>query len=177
VSTLIVDLETTSLSPTTGGVVEIGACLIADGAVAATWESLCWPGYDRISQPCHWGVLAKCSGISPALLLDAPEVGVALSHLAVWATKEMGSGAPVHVTSYNVAFDRPFIEAAPWYPMWWKWSDCLMLRAQRHLGLTRWPSLDRACQLLGVEREGSHRALADARAAAGVLLALEATAP
>ncbi len=170
---LIIDLETTGLHHRSAGIVEIAAVAVRDGAIHAEWSSLCYPGYAYVCEPCHWHVLTKVSGISPALLLDAPTLEEAGELFAAWAAGVMADG-PLPATSYNRAFDQPFARAhLPRVEERLDWQGCLMLRAQKALGLSKWPSLSRACELLGIARDGEHRALADARCAARLAIALE----
>lgn len=169
---LILDVETTGISPATAGIVEVGAILLDDrGEEISSFSQLAWPGFERINTESHWKAL-QISGISPAELLDAEPVWQVIMRLNHWLDT-LDHFSPWPVTSYNVGFDRGFLDAAlsdPQFtdPRWreaFDWRDCIMERMKRHLGLTRWPSLARACELLGVERSGGHRALADARAA------------
>jgi DNA polymerase III subunit epsilon len=165
---LILDCETSGFDPRTCGIVEIGAVFVEGDRIAdESYSSLCWPGLSYLREDSHWKALTV-SGINPALLLPAPETAEVLRDLFTWA---MHTAGEVEVTSYNVKFDRAFIEAA--YPQPVAWGECLMQRARSHLRLPRNPSLARACQAFGIAREGEHRALADARSAAQVMLAME----
>jgi DNA polymerase III epsilon subunit-like protein len=172
----VIDCETTGLDYQTAGVVEIGAVAIKDGAVVAEFSSYCWPGYGRIRTADHQRAL-EISGISPAKLLDAPEAFDAVASLLRWAQTQ-GADVPVCVTSYNVAFDRPFFEAAfsEAAPVF-EWCPCVMLACRNALGShyrgRYGPSLARACDWLGIPQNDAHRALEDARCAAEVWLALE----
>ena len=170
---LILDCETSGLSPQNAGIVEVAAVAVIDGEVAGSWVSLTWPGYEHLSRPEHWAVLTNVSRIYAGLLLDAPDVSEAAWELRRWATGILGE-LPLSATSFNVGFDRAFIaaHAAPLQERL-AWQDCLMERARRALSLPRWPSLATACEALGVEQSGEHRALADAMSAAKLWLALE----
>lgn len=61
-----VDVETTSLSPVTGEVIEVGACLFSGGAVKARFQSLIRPK-GEISQETF-----ELTGIDPEKLREAP---------------------------------------------------------------------------------------------------------
>lgn len=171
-SLVCLDLETTGFKPHSAGIVEIGAVLVRDGVIVGEgFSTLAWPGYEMVSGDGHWKALEK-NQVPLDQLKDAPRVADAMEQLARWL--DVGDGGRVAVTSFNVAFDRPFLEAAaPWACELLDWQECLMQRAQRHLGLARSPSLARACEMLGIARDGEHRALADAQAAARIWLALE----
>lgn len=172
-SLLILDAETSGLSPHTAGIVELAAVAIQDGAVVSEWSSLAWPGFPFIKEPTHHEVLARVSGISPALLLDAPDLEEVGRAFLNWGMKALGE-LPLPVTSYNRAFDEPFVKAhLPYVQARLRWGECLMLRAMRHLAVSRWTSLARTCELLGIEQGEAHRALSDARAGGQIWLALE----
>jgi DNA polymerase III subunit epsilon len=165
---IVLDLETTGFSARSAGIVEIGAVFVEGDRIAdESYSSLCWPGMFCLREDSHWKALTV-SGINPALLLDAPETAEVLRDLLTWA---MHTAGEVEVTSYNVKFDRAFIEAA--YPQPVAWGECLMQRARSHLRLPRNPSLAAACEAFGIAREGEHRALCDARSAAALYLAME----
>lgn len=169
------DLETTGLDPATAGIVEIGCVAIRDGAILAEWSALCWPGLDRINRSEHHDVLERTSGISPALVMDAPEAADVVFALRDWALS-LSPVLPIPVTSYNAPFDRAFLEAA--LPVYcWDWRECIMARCRNALGSpyrgSYGPALWWACQHLGIHQNGAHRALEDARCAAQVWLALE----
>lgn len=168
---LIIDAETTGLDPRTAGIIELAAILLDDGREVGSFSRLCWPGYQFISRAEHWQAM-QVSGISGALLLDQPPVAEVARDFVAWMIRQADE-LPMHVTSYNAPFDQSFLAAhAPYLNDRLAWSRCIMERARRHLDLYRWPSLSRACQEFGIERNG-HRALSDARAAAEVWRRLE----
>lgn len=85
------------------------------------------------------------------------------------------------VTSFNTDFDRPMLERMGEFG--WRWAPCIMKRAMgvmgpagalpRRRGSWKWPKLSEAASFFGVTFKGdAHRALADTRAAAEVLVAL-----
>jgi DNA polymerase III epsilon subunit-like protein len=84
--------------------------------------------------------------------------------------------AVLDLRAYNVAFDRPFLEAPPW-GLAGPWGPCVMLEAQRRLGYR--PKLAGACGALGVAwPEGpAHDAGTDALAALLLHEAMQALAP
>jgi DNA polymerase III epsilon subunit-like protein len=175
VSSLIcLDLETCGLDPRRDGLVEIAGVAIQDGAIVAEYSTLCWPGYEFIKEPSHWHVLRNVSRIEPAELLTAPTLEEAGDALLVWGMQTLGE-LPLAVTSYNRQFDAPFVQLhLPRVHERLSWRECLMLKATAALNRGgRWLSLARACEALGIARDGEHRALADCRAAAAVYLALE----
>ena len=75
------------------------------------------------------------------------------------------------MTSYNVDFDRRLLRQSEMdYGL--HWAPCLMEAAQHQMGWSRWPKLSDAVDHYGVEAQQAHRALSDARMAAGVLVAM-----
>jgi DNA polymerase III epsilon subunit-like protein len=181
---IVLDTETTGLDPATCGVVEFAAVVIQEGRIAGGFRHYVWPGYDRICRPKHWDVLRVVSGISPARLLDAPELAEVLRLFTGAMEQRFGLAAPFPVTSYNVPFDRSFLEAArPAFPPGYlMWQPCLMARCRQRLRAeagyygTYGPSLSRACEWLGLSGRGDHRALGDAWRAAEIAIALERSA-
>jgi DNA polymerase III epsilon subunit-like protein len=175
---VVLDTETTGLPRHSWArVVEVAAVALDDRGV----EVGCFSALVRASwEDCERGSEALAvNGISPAMLESAPrveDVGVAL---AAWVALH---GA-CEVTSFNVDFDRLMVERT--FPgLSLSWGECVMLRAMGVMGPLgllppspargrgdrwKWPSLREAMGHFGVEREGdAHRALSDARAAAGV---------
>lgn len=106
--------------------------------------------------------------------------------------RRTGEETPVRLTSYNAGFDSKFLSATPWDLDYFlpaagsarlEWAPCLMLATSAHLGPKldlprrrdgsyRWLKLPRACQEFGIPFEETHRALADAEAAAQLAIRL-----
>lgn len=90
------------------------------------------------------------------------------------------------MTAFNVGFDQPMLERSPYWALFAEdWGPCIMLAAKAYLVGIGQPPLDKrgrrkgrvslaeAAAHFGLEHEGrAHRALADARLAAQVLVRL-----
>lgn len=94
------------------------------------------------------------------------------------------------VSAFNNGFDRVMVERTLGGETGAPWGECIMEAAMGVMGPAgvlparrwrdgqewKWPSLREAVEFFGVEREGAaHRALSDARAAAGVYRAVLAS--
>lgn len=80
--------------------------------------------------------------------------------------------------AYNAPFDKGFLGHAPWAfgAAGYEWGPCVMRTAAEHMR-TRWRPLLATAQHFGVKSAGTaHRALADARLAAGVYFAVNGRA-
>lgn len=189
-STLVVlDTETTGLEPGAAAIVEIAAVAVRDGQIVDRFSTLVWPGREFLQRE-HRHVLDTISGINVLDLLDTavPDATGAEALLQEWAAR--ATEGQIRVTSFNVWFDRKFLQTDPWSLDLWSepgitWAPCLMLAAmepmgkagalQRHWrGGWKWPSLAEACAHFGIERQNAHRALGDAEAAARIAIALQA---
>jgi len=170
----VIDTETTGLDPLTAGVVEIGCVAIQGARVVEEWASYVWPGMAKLALPTHREVL-NISGISPIRLLDAPDLEEALWVLDLWMGQiDPDNRVAYQCMSFNTPFDSAFLASAARLD----WVDCVMGRSRAAMRYTgRYgPSLARTCEWLGIERDTAHRALADARDAARVWLALDGMA-
>lgn len=156
----VVDLETTGLFP--GGhdrIVEVGVVLVSPaGEVEGTWETLLNPGRDLGRQDIH--------GICAADVLGAPtfpDVAATLAELLRGRT----------FVAHNASFDSRFVAARyAWLgyevPVAPETSVCTMRWGSRLIpGMPR--TLAGACAHVGVQLGNHHSALADAKAAAGLL--------
>lgn len=164
---VVVDLETTGLpKEPLAQACEIGAVLLSRrGRVMAEMGAL-------VSAPAFPGceeAMAK-NGIEWDDLEEATTMPFALLQLVALA----GSLPGTRMTSFHVAFDQEFLARAGFR---WVWGHCLMREATWMLAadqdrlpwqpdIPRRASLVRACEALGVEHDGGHRALPNARTAA-----------
>lgn len=169
-SWVIVDLETTGLSPGTGHeIVEIGAVRLEGSYLNGEFQVLVNPG-----RPIPWQA-QQVHGISDTMVADAPPFEAVLPRFLRFA-----QGAVL--ISHNARFDRSFLdhacrrvtgEALPH-----RHVDTLQLARQL---LPRPHGLDHLVARLGVGRfregrDARHRALGDAMATAEVWLKLRAMA-
>lgn len=122
-------------------------------------------------------------GVERSTIEAAPPSSVVLPKFARWWRE---AGHP-RITSFNVEFDREMLLRADFDPWRSGWTTCIMLAAHAVMqadesypghrwtdGSLKWPRLDEAARYFGVPIvEPAHRALSDARTAAGVLVAVQ----
>jgi DNA polymerase-3 subunit epsilon len=162
---VVLDLETTGFTPADCGITEIGAVRVQGGRVVAEFTSLVNPG-----TPVP-GPVEELTGIDDAMLADAPPVAAVLPSLLTFAQGGV-------LAAHNARFDLSFLTAAseaaglPWpgFPV----IDTV--RLARHLMVVPDEVPDRKLGTLaaffGTPVQPTHRALADARATADILLRL-----
>lgn len=160
---VVVDLETTGLSPRTSRICEIGAQRVRALELTDAFETLVDP---RAPLP---AAVTSLTGIQPADLRGAPRAELAIRRL-------LGFAADAAIVAHNARFDLAFLDrevelltgrriAAPVVDTVWL--------ARRLLGdRTRRVGLATLAHLFGVPTEPCHRALPDARATAEILLVL-----
>src|SRR5262245_2302597 len=160
---VVVDLETTGLSPRTSRICEIGAQRVRSLELGDGFETLVDP---RVALP---PAVAALTGIRPAALRGAPRVDLAIRRFVAFA----GDGA---IVAHNARFDLAFLDrevelltgrriAAPVVDTVWL--------ARRLLGeRTKRVGLATLAHFFGVSTSPCHRALPDARATAEILLVL-----
>jgi DNA polymerase-3 subunit epsilon len=160
---VVVDLETTGLSPRSSRICEIGAQRIRALELEDSFETLVDP---RAPLP---PAVTSLTGIHPAALRGAPRAELAVRRLLAFA----GDAA---IVAHNARFDLAFLDreverltarriAAPVVDTVWL--------ARRLLGeRTRRVGLASLAHFFGVSTEPCHRALPDARATAEILIVL-----
>jgi DNA polymerase-3 subunit epsilon/CBS domain-containing protein len=162
-SAIALDSETTGLDPAADRVIELGAVRIAAGAVSDdAFQSLVRPGLPVPPEA------AAVHGIGDADLAGAPPFADAMRDLAAWA-------GPTVVLGYSLGFDLAVLRAEharaglPWRPP--RGLDLLHLVEALDADL---PDLgaEMVAAWLGIPVETRHRALADARLAARIFVAL-----
>ncbi|MET7132635.1 DNA polymerase III subunit epsilon [Cellulosimicrobium sp. MI9406] len=156
----VVDVETTGLRPSRHDrIVEVAVVHVdAAGRVERTWSTLVNPERDLGPQVVH--------GITAADVRHAPRFADVAGTLAGLLEGRV-------LVAHNAAFDLGFLQhsfqsCGHDVPLVWPTTLCTMRTAAALLpGAPR--SLAGCCAHLGIEHAGAHEALADARAAAGVL--------
>ena len=160
---VVVDLETTGLSPRTSRICEIGAQRVRALALEDAFETLVDP---RVSLP---AAVTSLTGIRAEALRGAPRSELAVRRLLAFA----GDAA---IVAHNARFDLAFLDrevelltgrriAAPVVDTVWL--------ARRLLGeRTKKVGLASLAHFFGVSTEPCHRALPDARATAEILVVL-----
>ncbi len=160
---VVVDLETTGLSPRTSRICEIGAQRVRSLELDDAFETLVDPG---VALP---PAVAALTGIRPAALRAAPRVDLAIRRFVSFA----GDAA---IVAHNARFDLAFLDrevelltgrriAAPVV-------DTVWLSRRLLGGRTRRVGLATLAHFFGASTEPCHRALPDARATAEILVVL-----
>ena len=161
----VVDVETTGFTPADCGITEIGAVRVHHGKVVAEFASLVNPG-----TPVP-GPIEELTGIGDAMLAGAPPVAAVLPGLLKFAEGSV-------LAAHNARFDLSFLTAAcegaalPWPGF----TVIDTVRLARYLMIVPDEVPDRKlgtlAEFFGTQVQPSHRALADARATADILMAL-----
>jgi DNA polymerase III epsilon subunit family exonuclease len=160
---VVVDLETTGLSPGTSSICEIGAVRVRGLELDERFETLVNP---RRPLP---AAIAALTGIDPSELRGAPPVELAVRRFLEFAGDAV-------LVAHNARFDIGFLDreverltgrriAAPVVDTVWLARRVLAGRAAR-VGLAS------LAHFFGTSTRPCHRALADAEATAEILLAL-----
>jgi DNA polymerase-3 subunit epsilon len=160
---VVVDLETTGLSPRTARICEIGAQRVRGLALEDSYETLVDPG-----MPLPQAV-ASLTGIEPLELSGAPTAGAAVRRLAAFT----GDAALVaHNARFDLAFLDRELERLTGRRIAGPVVDTLWLARRLLEGRTRRVGLGALAHFFGVPTEPCHRALPDARATAEILVLL-----
>jgi len=159
---MVIDTETTGMSPSSGAqLVEVARVVIDGGEIAETWSSLLNPG--RPIPP----DATRVHGITDAMVAGAPEPA------AVAAALRPACGA-LPLVFHNAPFDLPFLvvlmRATSQPPFWNPVIDTLGLA--RGLFGPGSNSLGALATRLSLPAEAAHRALGDALTTARLFLAL-----
>ncbi len=155
---VVFDLETTSMKPETGYIVDIAALRVRDGQVVDRFESLVNPGRAIVGHQVH--------GISTDDVANAPTAAEVLTRFTEWV-----GDAPV--VAHNISFDLPFVlrhlpPDAGWAPT--AIFDTLELGYQLYPDAGAWKLADLVRFVFGREHAAAHRAMPDAEAATELFL-------
>lgn len=164
---VVVDVETTGLSPRTHDVIEIGAVKLVNGEIHDRFHRMIQPGRP-ISQATR-----EITGIGPKDLADAPSPDTVWPEFFQWAAGGV-------LTAHNAAFDVGFLARAhaahrPDTPFDFPVLDTLALARVTLPGLKSY-GLGPLSDHLKIPLSDHHRALADAEATAHLTLRLLAEA-
>ncbi len=160
---VVVDLETTGLSPTSSRICEIGAQRVRALELADAFETLVDPG---VPLP---PAVTSLTGIHPRELSGSPTVGPAVRRLAAFS----GDAALVaHNARFDLAFLDRELERLTGRRVAGPVVDTLWLARRLLEGRTRRVGLAALAHFFGVATAPCHRALPDARATAEILLVL-----
>jgi DNA polymerase-3 subunit epsilon len=163
---LVVDVETTGVSAWAGDrITEVAAVLVQRGEVREAFQSLINPGRPIPS------FITRLTGIDDAMVRDAPR----FAEIAGFLAQEMVGRVFV---AHNARFDWNFLSAeydrvaaAPLKSLTNE-QLCTVRLARRFLSHLPRRNLDAVAHHYGIEIDGRHRAMGDARATAHVLVGL-----
>lgn len=159
---VVVDVETTGGRPPGDRVIEIAAVRVCGNRVEAEWSTLVDPG--RGIPP----FVSRLTGIGNGAVAVAPP----FERVADEFLEFLGGAAFV---AHNALFDWRFVNAELLRARGGRLTNarlCTVRLARRLLPHVRRRNLDALAWLFGVEVQGRHRALGDARATARILLSL-----
>jgi DNA polymerase-3 subunit epsilon len=157
---VVLDLETTGLSPEADRVTEIGAVKVRGGDVLGEFQTLVHPG--RPVPP----AITAVTGITDAMLRDAPTISAVLPTL-------LGFLGDAVLVAHNAGFDVSFLRAAVARHRGDRFEPVVVDTARRARRLLRDEVRDRRLATLARHLRSrtvpDHRALTDARATVDVL--------
>jgi DNA polymerase-3 subunit epsilon len=159
---VVVDVETTGGRPPGDRVIEIGAVRVRGGRVEGEWSSLVDPGRGIPS------FVSRLTGIANSAVAGAPR----FERVADEFLGFLGGAAFV---AHNARFDWRFVNAELLRARGGRLTNarlCTVRLARRLLPHVKRRNLDALAWLFGIEIEGRHRALPDARGTARLLLEL-----
>src|SRR5947209_3394062 len=157
-----VDVETNGRAGDDCEVTEVGAVLVGGGELHDRYESLV-----RVERPLSRGI-ERFTGITAAMLADAPPPSVALAELRslIGDRVLVAHSASFDRRALAQAFDRAGLD----------WPNpaaiCTVAMARRFAPLATERKLVPLAESLGIEPAGAHRALVDAETCARVFCAL-----
>lgn len=160
---VVVDLETTGLSPVEASILEIAAVHVTGLTAGERFETLVRP-----PAPLSRGI-ADLTGIDDAMVADAPPPLEALGAFRRWFDR-LG---PIPFVAHNARFDAGFVarafETHGLAPLEVP-VLCTQRLARRLLPEVGRYNLDSVCAHFGIRNPARHRALGDARATAALLI-------
>ena len=160
-SVIILDFETTGLSPNQGDrAIEIGAVKLLDGVVIDTFQELMNPGF-RVNS-----FIESYTGISNVMLNSAPSCGEVMNRFADFIGNE-------NLVAHNASFDKRFLDAEfAFINRDYKGQfACSMLIARRLYPEAPNHKLGGLVEFKQIENDGVfHRALADSEMTAKLWL-------
>ncbi len=161
---VVIDLETTGVSPARSRILEIGAVRVRGGAVRDRFETLVDPGVDIPA------TITSLTGIDREMVCGAPPQREALAALDAF----VGVG-PTPFVAHNAAFDSGFLTRAYREEAMRDWAGpvfCTRKLARRLLPQLGRYHLDSLCAHFGLRNRARHRALGDAAVTADAWLEL-----
>lgn len=162
-----VDVETTGLKTPHARIVEVGASVLNEKfEEIASFSSLANPGAESMALADPESL--RIHGITPEEIASAPPSAEVARTFEKFLDEHWGA----LLFSYNREFEMWFLGREPWRVPASKWGECLMIASMEAMDRTRWPRLGVAAQFFKVPQAESHRALADARVAGKIHVAI-----
>lgn len=171
---IIPDCETTGKRSYNAHVIELGA-VVLDSMLKEVdhFNILSNPGEEALRYAAPEAL--QKNGISLEEIRTGVPIDEAAARFQVFLAKY--SNAKLH--AFNNGFDLWFLARKPWLVPAKSWGECIMLASMDMMrdsgdletfedGTAKWPTLEHAARFFGVLYEKGHRALPDARVAAGV---------
>ncbi|MDX1661021.1 MAG: 3'-5' exonuclease [Gemmatimonadota bacterium] len=156
---VVVDVETTGGRPPGDRIIEIAAVRVRGRRIEGEWSTLVDPG-----RSIPW-FIQRLTGIDGRMTVAAPPFEAVIDPFL-----EILGGGPF--VAHNAAFDWRFVNAELLRSRGARLTNakmCTVRLARRLLPDVRRRNLDALAHLFGIEVEGRHRALGDARATARIL--------
>lgn len=160
---VVLDLETTGLSPEHDQITEIGAVKVQGGHVVREVRTLVDPGRS-IPAP-----ISALTGITDSMVQGAPSISAVLGPLAAFID---GAVLVAHHADFDLAFLRAAAACDGHEQLYPPTVDTLRLARRLLDGQLATFDLRTVAEHLGVAARPTHRALADARTTVEVLHAL-----
>jgi DNA polymerase III epsilon subunit family exonuclease len=161
---IVVDLETTGVSPGRSRILEIGVVRIRAGALAGRFETLVDPGVEIPA------TITSLTGIDRELIRDAPPQREALG-----ALNDFVGPGPVAFVAHNAGFDSGFLTSAYREEALSFWASpvfCTRMLSRRLLPDLGRYHLDSLCAHFGLRNRARHRAMGDAAVTADAWIEL-----
>ncbi len=161
---VVVDTETTGTDAKQADLVELAAVRVRDGAIVDRFSTYVDPGRPIVGHQMH--------GITTEDIAGAPRPHDAAARFVAFA-------GDATIVGHSVGFDLAFLEEALGDGTRFeagRYLDTLVLARDGYPDLENY-RLETLARIFGVELSANHRALPDAEATAGVLLAFAAELP
>ena len=159
----VIDFETTGISPECGArPTEIGVVILEDGVIVDTYESLMNPG---VHIPYF---IQELTGITDSMVRHAPDVGTVMQEVTEFIASH-------RLVAHNAAFDSKFLDAELIKLKRPRDKEmlCSLMLSRRVFPEIPSHKLSSLVETLRLPSTKHHRALADATAAAHLLMHIQ----
>lgn len=179
----LADVETSGFTPIYGCIWQVAIVAVRGSEIVGEFESKVRP-IPELWTEAHKDVARKISGLEEKhfqWLENCTPFPDQVSFKMETFINDLREVHQIHqpqISSYNRRFDKAFLEVEP-YSLSRRsngeWGPCLMYEAKKAMGTKQCVKLAEACAWFGIDPRTGHRALADARAAAKLAIALGLT--